>query len=86
MLKEAKALARARVVARFAKQEVAEAGVRAAREAAQQEVDFTILHQQVSGYWLLYHTFILSGADPTIKCLPYKRQLLSCIRQIDSTK
>lgn len=47
MLKEAKALARASVVARFAKQESAEAGARAAREAAQQEMDFEVLHQQV---------------------------------------
>lgn len=47
MQKDAKALARASVVARFAKQESAEAGARASREAAQQEVDFTVLHQQV---------------------------------------
>lgn len=48
MVKQAKALARESVVARFAKQEAAEAGARAAREAAQQEVDFAVLHQQVS--------------------------------------
>eukprot|EP00752_Nemacystus_decipiens_P002610 g2443.t1 len=47
MLKEAKVLARASVVARFAKQETAEAGARAAREAAQQEVDFSVLCQQL---------------------------------------
>lgn len=47
MLKEAKTLARASVVARFAKQEAAEAGARAAREAAQQELDFAALRQQV---------------------------------------
>lgn len=48
MLKEAKALARVAVVARFAKQEAAEATLRAAKEAAQQEVDFSVLHEQVS--------------------------------------
>lgn len=50
MLKEAKALARASVVTRFAKQETAEAGARAAREAAQQEVDFSALQQQVGWF------------------------------------
>lgn len=49
MLKEAKALARASVVARFAKQEVAEVEARAAKETAQQEIDFTVLRQQVDG-------------------------------------
>lgn len=47
MLKEAKILARASVVSRFAKQEAAEAKARADQEAAQQEVDFTVLQQEV---------------------------------------
>lgn len=48
MLKEAKALARASVVARFARQEAAEAEARATREAEQQEADFEVLQQQVA--------------------------------------
>eukprot|EP00903_Cladosiphon_okamuranus_P019985 g18360.t1 len=47
MLKEAKALARESVVARFARQETAEAMARAAKEAAQQQLDFSALHQQL---------------------------------------
>lgn len=47
MLAEAKAIARSKVVDRFAKQDVAEAKARAARHAAQQEADFLTLHDQV---------------------------------------
>lgn len=71
MLKEAKALARASVVARFAKQEVAEAGARAAREAAQQEVDFTILQQQVSGRMSHVFCFSRGSTDETRSTLVF---------------
>lgn len=47
MLKEARAAARLSVVQRFAKQEAAEAAARSAKEVAQQEADFSALHQQV---------------------------------------
>lgn len=47
MLKEAKAIARMNVVARFARQEAVEANARAAKEAAQQDIDFLALHRQV---------------------------------------
>lgn len=47
LLKAAKASAMQRVVERVAKQETAGAAERAAKEAAQQEVDFDALHRQV---------------------------------------
>lgn len=71
MLKEAKASARASVVARFAKQEVAEAGARAAGEAAQQEVDFAVLHQQVDGInWERSELYHFAEVEPSINRLP----------------
>lgn len=47
MLAEAKAIARSKVVDRFAKQDMAEVKARAERHAAQQEADFLTLHDQV---------------------------------------
>eukprot|EP00904_Undaria_pinnatifida_P011356 jgi/Undpi1/7350/HiC_scaffold_22.g09823.m1 len=48
MLKEAKAAARANLVARFARQETADVEARAAKETAQQDQDFAALHAQSS--------------------------------------
>lgn len=59
LLKEAKEAARMKVVARFAKQEMAQVQMRADKEAAQQEMDFLALRRQARA---VYRAALREGA------------------------